>query len=353
MEALVEAVSNTPYITFTCGKRATSISENASGVAIAFSDDSVANGDILLGCDGVHSFTRNHFVDLDRMQQYCGVANAFGFLALQEKQQVHFEASALNFARRGMLLTSYYEHTKTQGYVGAVVEMPDTGSRDMWRLKSSDQCTLRADIQTRFGNASLPAVKAFIDGAKDWSMWPIYALPAGGKWATGKVMLLGDAAHAMPPQGESTGIVLEDGVLFARCLSRIQTMQGSIEDAFNAYERLRRGRINTAFTESQNVVKSVRDAGWFGDKLRALIIPWYLKFSRSHREKHFIEDVTTSPLGFGDSTEIMSRARNTEVSGKELVKSWVTYLIHSELPAIIWSHMKSIYYYGRRPVKQA
>ena len=352
MEALVEAVSNRPNITFTCGKQAMSISETASEVSITFSDDSVTHGDMLLGCDGVHSFTRNHYVDPDRKQQYCGVANAFGFLSLADGQQVRFEASALNFARRGMLLTSYYEHTKTQGYVGAVIEMPDVGSRDMWKTRGSDQASVRDNIQSRFGDAALPAVKTFIDGARDWFMWPIYALPAGGQWATDRVMLLGDAAHAMPPQGESTGIVLEDSVLFARCLARNLVMHGSVKEAFDAYERLRRGRINTAFKESQNVVKSVKDAGWLGDELRALIVPWYLRWSRRYREKHFIEDVTTSPLGFADDIDAVEQAESDAGSGAALVKSWMTYLIDSEVLTIIWRYVKSLYY-TRRPVKRA
>ncbi len=104
-----------------------------------------------------------------------------------------------------------------------------------------------------------------------------------------------DAAHAMPPQGESTGIVLEDGILLARCLMRQQTTQDGIKDAFNAYEKLRRTRINSAYRESQIVVNSVKDTGLFGHALKTWIIPLYLRFSRAGRERHFAEDVTNYP----------------------------------------------------------
>jgi len=300
MEVLVEAINKTPNITMKCGKRAKGIEEVDSGVTLSFEDGTSSCGDLLIGCDGVHSFTRNYHVDRKRNQSYTGLANAFGFVPLAEDQPVHFEVSALNFARRGMLLTSYYERTKRSGYVGAIIEVPDVGSRDGWKARGGDKESVRKDITERFREAVLPAVHTFIHDAKDWFIWPIYSLPPFGKWATDKTILLGDAAHAMPPQGESTGIVLEDGILLARCLLRKQVMQGSIKEAFDAYEKLRRARINSAYEESQAVVNSVKDVGAFGHTLKTFIIPIYLRYSQAQREKHFIEDVTTAPLGFGD-----------------------------------------------------
>ncbi|KAL9111219.1 MAG: hypothetical protein Q9227_004296 [Pyrenula ochraceoflavens] len=299
MEALCEAVSRVPNVNFQCGKRATQINENNSGVQIFFDDGTTVDGDLLIGCDGVHSFTRNSHVEPERRQVYTGVANAFGFVPLQKNQLVHFEGSALNFSRRGMLLTSYYEHSKTSAYVGAIIEVKDVGSRDGWKTIGSDSDAVRADIRERFQHAVHPAVNTFINDAEDWFMWPIYMLPAGGRWATDRTILIGDAAHGMPPQGEATGIVLEDGILLARCLSQ---KQGSIKDAFNAYERLRRDRINQAFKESQSVISSVKDIGHVGHTLKTYIIPIFLWYSRKGREAHFIEDVTTSPLGMVETS---------------------------------------------------
>lgn len=109
----------------------------------------------------------------------------------------------------------------------------------------------------------------------------------------------------MPPQGESTGIVFEDTVLFSRCLTQwlskgrpTSESTPGLREPFDAYEKLRRGRIEAAFEESKSVVSTVSDAGWFGHTMKTYIIPWYLWFSRASREKHFIEDVTTVDLGY-------------------------------------------------------
>lgn len=36
-----------------------------------------------------------------------------------------------------------------------------------------------------------------------------------------------------------------------------------VREAFDAYEKLRRGRIDTAWDESQSVVKTVQDTPWW------------------------------------------------------------------------------------------
>jgi len=50
--------------------------------------------------------------------------------------------------------------------------------------------------------------------------------------------------------------------------------------------------------DGKEVVKVVSDAGWLGHKIKTLVVPWYLWWTRTYREKHFIEDVTTSELPF-------------------------------------------------------
>lgn len=304
MKALVEAVNKCPNITFECGKKTTKIDEDSTtGVTLTFEDGSSAHGDMLVGCDGIHSATRTKHVEPNRKEIYSGIANAFGFAPLTGdlKSTLHFHKTAINFARRGMLLTSFYEPSQSSVYVGGLLEVPEIASRDGWKIRGADQEATKRDMRDRFATSDVmhPDIEPLIDTAQDWFMWPVFTLPPGGCWATERTMLLGDAAHAMPPQGEATGIVLEDTVLFARCLARQQELgDGTFKDAFDAYERLRRARIDAAFKESAAVVKTVQDAGWLGHRIKCFVVPWFLWWTRASREKHFIEDVTTSELGF-------------------------------------------------------
>lgn len=104
----------------------------------------------------------------------------------------------------------------------------------------------------------------------------------------------------MPPQGESTGIVFEDTVLFSRCLTRWieKGRPNTMKEAFEAYEKLRRKRIDVAFEESKEVVSVVSDAGWVKHTMKTIIVPWFLWFTRGYREKHFVEDVTKVDIGY-------------------------------------------------------
>ncbi|KAF2015837.1 FAD/NAD(P)-binding domain-containing protein [Aaosphaeria arxii CBS 175.79] len=307
LEGVLAAIEKHSNIKLICGKKTVDIKEDDSGVDITFSDGETAHSDILIGCDGIHSVTRLKHVEPSRKSVYSGICNAFGFAPRrmtsssdQAYEETHFEISGMNFGRQGILLTSFHNSAKDSIYVGALMQMPEIASRDGWKAAGADAEKTRSDILKRYEGAALPLIKHVIEDAQDLYLWPVFTLSKGGKWATDRVMLIGDSAHAMPPQGESTGIVFEDGVLFARCLARwMEKSSGApVKEAFDAYERLRRERIDIAFDESQSVVKTVQDAGWLGHKIKTNVIPWYLWWTKSYREKHFTEDVTTCELGY-------------------------------------------------------
>lgn len=276
------------------------IDETADFVALTFEDGSTAKADILLGCDGIHSVTRLKHVEPERKAVYSGITNAFGYATRPEGLNTHFECTSLNFCQRGMMLCSFFEPTHTKVYIGGLMEMAEIEDRDGWKAHASDQAKIKADIANRFEGTVLPALMPLLEAAEDFYLWPVFTLSKEGKWATDRTMLLGDAAHAMPPQGESTGIVFEDTVLFARCLSRWVELgkKGSVKDAFNHYEDLRRHRIDVAYDESSKVVSTVKDSGWLGHRIKMFIVPWFLWWTNSYRHQHFVEDVTTSDIGF-------------------------------------------------------
>ncbi|KAF2255260.1 FAD/NAD(P)-binding domain-containing protein [Trematosphaeria pertusa] len=311
LKGVLAAIEKHPNIRLVCGKKTVDIKEDERGVDITFEDGESASADILIGCDGIHSVTRLKHVEPGRKSVYSGICNAFGFAPRRKTssspdapfEPTHFETTAMNFARRGILLTSFHNEAQDSIYVGGLMQVPSIASRDGWKAAGADAENTRNDMLERFAaGAANSLIRTVIQDAQDLYLWPIFTLSKAGKWATDRVVLIGDAAHAMPPQGESTGIVFEDGVLFARCLARWMEKGGEkmapVKEAFDAYEKLRRARIETAYDESQSVVKTVLDAGWLGHKIKLNVIPWYLWWTRGYREAHFIEDVTSCELGY-------------------------------------------------------
>ncbi|KAF2262550.1 FAD/NAD(P)-binding domain-containing protein [Lojkania enalia] len=305
LKGVLAVIEKQPNINLVFGKRTVDIKEFSKGVEISFEDGDIAKGDILIGCDGIHSVTRLKHVEPDRKAVYSGICNAFGFAPRRKcddgrYEDVHFETTAMNFGRRGILLTSFHNEDKDFVYVGALMQIPEIVSRDGWKAAGADAENVRKDMLERYAGAKLDLIPHLIQDAQDLFLWPVFTLSKYGKWCTDRVMLIGDSAHAMPPQGESTGMVFEDAVLFSRCLARwLEKGNGTpVREAFNAYENLRRERIETAWDESQSVVKTVQETGWFGHKIKMNIIPWYLWWTRAYREKHFIDDVTACGLGY-------------------------------------------------------
>ncbi|KAI9692818.1 MAG: hypothetical protein M1822_004812 [Bathelium mastoideum] len=323
------AVAETmPNISFTCNKRTTHISETADAVSLTFDDGTSATGDLLLGCDGIHSITRLMHVEPDRVATYSGCCAVFGYapypsstatVADDDKAQAEaaaldssdaplfFDVSAISFARRGMLLTSFHGPARDSMYVGALMQQAEIASRDGWKAARADEAAVRDDLRARFAGAREPLITRLIERTSDFYLWPVFNLSKHGRWSTGRTMLVGDSAHAMAPQGQSTGIVFEDAILLARFLARWMEKglgrregeeRGTPREAFEAFERFRRKRIDVAFDESQVVLKSVNDVGSWGHWFKMKIIPWYLWWTNMNREKYFVDDVTLSELNY-------------------------------------------------------
>lgn len=181
--------------------------------------------------------------------------------------------------------------------------------------------------------------------------------------------------------------MLEDAVLFARCLVAKQKLQQklqqrrqsqkqkqlhisaqsedadepdttrdsegtAIKEAFDAYEKLRRDRIAAACKESAAVVHSVADSGRWGHWLKTCVIPLFLWAGRAKRRRHFEEHVTRCGLGFAEGEEAeqeMDRVVAVGISEDEdekgssgsslsrLVNAWRVGGLWRMLRMVVWS----------------
>jgi 2-polyprenyl-6-methoxyphenol hydroxylase-like FAD-dependent oxidoreductase len=75
----------------------------------------------------------------------------------------------------------------------------------------------------------------------------------------------------MPPRDESSTYALEDAVFFSQILARYYDYP--LQDAFSAYEDLRRGLIDKAFDASRKLWQESRDMGLLPSQIKELITP--------------------------------------------------------------------------------
>jgi len=100
----------------------------------------------------------------------------------------------------------------------------------------------------------------------------------------------------MPPQGESTGIAIEDGVLLAHVFKR--RSERTVAQLLSDYEQLRKKTIDKLYDEStwrwQNA--ATPDAGW----IWSIVIDWmtslFAWFMKWRQEDYFSSDVEKLPL---------------------------------------------------------
>jgi 2-polyprenyl-6-methoxyphenol hydroxylase-like FAD-dependent oxidoreductase len=93
----------------------------------------------------------------------------------------------------------------------------------------------------------------------------------------------------MPPQGESTGLAIEDSVLLARVLEKLSDKP--VSSVFAAYEKTRRRRIDTAYKEAVARWGNVKDKTWLRQKLEEWLTWVYMWYKAADFEKSFAYDV--------------------------------------------------------------
>ncbi len=173
-------------------------------VQLTFNDGERVSCDLLLGCDGIHSATRTLLIDPDRQPTYTGICVCMATAQLTPEIKLKWETTGLASSRRGIFMASYFEQSRTQQYIAAVMEMKEVANRQGWKVRGSDQSALKNDILSRFKSASMPELEDLVSAAGEWSSYPVHMLPPGGKWSSpgGRVILLRDSLHAVsgPPR---------------------------------------------------------------------------------------------------------------------------------------------------------
>ncbi|KAI1027770.1 hypothetical protein LB503_011855 [Fusarium chuoi] len=162
--------------------------------------------DILLGCDGIHSFVRTTVVDCERRKTYSGRAIAYGYVNCDSPGNINMTTSdgkpilldsTMIQGQHGSFFMTYFEPSRGRVYALALMSMAENqDSREGWKALGEDKLTLKRDIVARFQEGSIQGLDTIIKES-DWYFYPVYMLPPEGRWSKGRVLLLGDAAHAV------------------------------------------------------------------------------------------------------------------------------------------------------------
>ncbi|GAA2263293.1 FAD-dependent monooxygenase [Glycomyces scopariae] len=230
------------------GKRIVNAVSTGGRVAATFEDGTEAEGDLLIGADGLRSRTRG-IIDPDAAgARYAGLLNtggyARGLAPVSEPGVMH-----AMFGRRCFF--AYTTHPN--GEVWWVANPPSPTEPTPAELAAIAPGQWRTRLIDLFRGDRAPA--ADIIGATDrvFAGWNTYDVPTVPRWHRDRMIVIGDAAHATAPSiGQGAAMAVEDAATLAKCLRDT----ADVPAAFALYERLRRARVERVVEQGR------RTGGW-------------------------------------------------------------------------------------------
>lgn len=252
------------------GKRLIGVEQaDRSAVVARFEDGSEAEGDFLVGCDGIHSRTRQSVRPDAPEPEYTGVISSGGHAQLPDVAPTS-GVMRMTFGKEGFFahqvldsgetywFDNLFEAAESEG--GELEEIPD----DRWRQKLLDL--------HRHDHAPIPEIIRCTQSRI--VRYPIYEMPVLQSWYEERVCLAGDAAHAMGPHtGQGASMALEDALVLAKCLRDI----GDVQRALATYQSARKERVEFVVKETRRTGNSKEPPGAFGRFTRDLVLPIFLK----------------------------------------------------------------------------
>jgi 2-polyprenyl-6-methoxyphenol hydroxylase-like FAD-dependent oxidoreductase len=222
------------------GKRLVRIEDaGASGVTAYFADGTRAAGDILVAADGIHSQTRRLAMSEAPAPEFVGIIGIGGALpqsAVPELLPIHTRSFTFTFGPSGFF-----------GFCGGSAgeamwwsNLPRSQPYGPDELASLAPRELREQMLQRYGSyyRPIPELIARTSNIIAHNIFDVRSLP---RWHHGRVILIGDAAHAVSPNaGQGASLALEDAMLLAKLL---RDCAGDYRAAFEAFEHARRPRV--------------------------------------------------------------------------------------------------------------
>jgi 2-polyprenyl-6-methoxyphenol hydroxylase-like FAD-dependent oxidoreductase len=254
-------------------KRLISIEDRPDQPVIAhFADGTSADGDFLIGADGVHSAVRQHVIP-DGPQPFDTGLLGFG-----------------GFVPRSLVEnTSVGQHVETtfgqSGFFGYGFCSSDPRDGVMWwstqPAHGIDAATFRAMSQDAIKRHLLSfhagwhdPIPRLLEAAENIFVTPTLDVATLPTWSRKRTLLIGDAAHATSPHaGQGASLALEDAMRLGRLIQNGREL-GVTFEAFESERRPRAERVVALARRNGNSKREFTATGaWIRDRMLKLLLP--------------------------------------------------------------------------------
>lgn len=138
--------------------------------------------------------------------------------------------------------------------------------------KTIDKGDVTRQLRERHGDWNNPIVQKIVNTVKLETMWPVWTVPSLPRWWKDSVVLLGDAAHTLPPtSGQGSAQALEDVESFSLLLSHYLGRQyrsaspgherDAISQAASKHMEIRQPRVQAILDRARMMESEKRDLG--------------------------------------------------------------------------------------------
>lgn len=249
---LDELVSLVPDENVTFGKRVVQVEELADGLRLHFADGGTAEASAAVGCDGVRSNLRHIVLGKDDRAAYPSFTGKYAYRGLIPMEKVVdllgdelARNSVMWLGNHGHVLTFPIEKGAMMNVVAFRTEKDGKWADERWVLPM-DRTKMEGDFKG--WGASVTKILSLMEKP---DLWALFDYPPAKTYYKGRTCLSGDAAHASTPhQGAGAGMALEDAYVMSNLLGAVRR-SSDIEDAFRAFDAVRRPRTQRLVTTSR------------------------------------------------------------------------------------------------------
>jgi len=255
------------------GKRLVAAETTSGGVRARFADGSEATGDLLIGCDGVHSTVRRIIDPHAPAPAYAGLINLGGYV-----RGVRVDADPgtyhMIFGKRAF----FGYALAPDGEVWWFANVPEPSEPARGSLAAISTSQWRQRLVGLFADDAGPATRLIEATSHDLAASPVHTMPRLPTWHSGRMIVIGDAAHApSPTSGQGASLAIEDAVLLGKCL---RDLPGP-DQAFATFEWLRRPRAERVIKQGARINNNKAATGAarvFRDMMMPVMLPLFVRF---------------------------------------------------------------------------
>jgi 2-polyprenyl-6-methoxyphenol hydroxylase-like FAD-dependent oxidoreductase len=254
-------------------KRLVAIEDRADRPVIAyFADGSSAEGDFVIGADGVHSAVRGHVIPNGPKPFDTGLIGFGGFVPRSVIEDTPIGQRVLTtFGQSGFFGYGFCSSAPTDGVMWWSTQ-PSHGV-DAAEFRAMSQDALRRHLR-QFHAGWHDPIPGILDAAENIVITDTLDVATLPTWSRKRTLLIGDAAHATSPHaGQGASLALEDAMRLGRLMLDRQELGLTFQN-FEAERRPRTEKIVALARRNGNSKREFSPTGaWIRDRMLKLLLP--------------------------------------------------------------------------------